>query len=119
MAEEDGITGEPESELTKSEPSAGAVSMQEDKGADEKVGDDDDDDGDDDDDNDDDDSEEDSEQDSHDGTVCDACGDDASYEDNPILLCDGCDVAVHIGCYGIKVVFKVHMALVFAPFFLK
>ena len=35
--------------------------------------------------------------------VCDCCGDDASWEDNPILLCDRCDIAVHTGCYGIKV----------------
>jgi hypothetical protein len=36
-------------------------------------------------------------------TLCDVCGDDASWEDNPILLCDGCDVAVHTSCYGVKV----------------
>jgi len=35
--------------------------------------------------------------------VCDVCGDDTSWEDCPIILCDGCDVAVHSLCYGIKV----------------
>ena len=35
-------------------------------------------------------------------TICDVCGDDASYEDNAIVLCDGCDVAVHVSCYGIR-----------------
>lgn len=40
--------------------------------------------------------------------ICDVCGDDASWEDNPILLCDGCDVAVHTLCYGIKVFLQIY-----------
>lgn len=44
-----------------------------------------------------------SDEDEEDAVICDACGDDASYEDNPILLCDGCDVALHTQCYGVKV----------------
>lgn len=38
--------------------------------------------------------------------VCDVCGGDASWEDDPVLLCDGCDVGVHASCYGVKVSFK-------------
>ena len=34
--------------------------------------------------------------------ICDICGDGVSYDDNPILMCDGCDVAVHIDCYGVS-----------------
>lgn len=32
---------------------------------------------------------------------CHVCWDGESYEDNPILFCETCDVAVHKGCYGI------------------
>jgi hypothetical protein len=38
-----------------------------------------------------------------DASRCDVCGSDASWEDSPIILCDGCDVAVHSLCYGVKV----------------
>ena len=33
---------------------------------------------------------------------CGVCFDGDSYEDNPILFCEKCDVAVHQTCYGIK-----------------
>ena len=32
---------------------------------------------------------------------CSICGADEADEENPIILCDGCDLAVHLGCYGI------------------
>ena len=35
------------------------------------------------------------------GVECHVCWDGESYEDNPILFCETCDVAVHKGCYGI------------------
>lgn len=38
-----------------------------------------------------------------DASCCDVCGSDASWEDSPIILCDGCDVAVHSLCFGVKV----------------
>ena len=34
--------------------------------------------------------------------TCHVCWDGASYDDNPILYCEGCDVAVHQLCYGVK-----------------
>lgn len=37
-----------------------------------------------------------------DETVCAVCQYDDSYEDNLIIVCDGCDVAVHQVCYGVK-----------------
>ena len=36
-----------------------------------------------------------------DDTVCHACGREDSDGDNLILLCDGCDGAVHQKCYGV------------------
>lgn len=33
---------------------------------------------------------------------CDVCGQGDSFDANTILMCDGCDVAVHQACYGIK-----------------
>jgi len=33
---------------------------------------------------------------------CGVCFDGDSYDENPILFCDKCDVAVHQSCYGIK-----------------
>ena len=33
--------------------------------------------------------------------ICCVCGDGDSYETNMIVLCDGCNVAVHQMCYGI------------------
>lgn len=36
-----------------------------------------------------------------DDAACDVCGNDESLEDDPIVACDGCDVAVHQSCYGI------------------
>ena len=38
-----------------------------------------------------------------DASRCDVCGSDASWEDSPIILCDGCDVAVHSLCFGVNV----------------
>ena len=32
---------------------------------------------------------------------CGICKDDESYEDNPILFCDGCDLPVHQKCYHV------------------
>jgi hypothetical protein len=46
-----------------------------------------------------------------DDNICDVCGGDASWEDDPILLCDGCDVGVHASCYGLKV------SILFFPIF--
>jgi hypothetical protein len=37
-----------------------------------------------------------------DETVCAVCQYDDSYDDNLIIVCDGCDVAVHQVCYGVK-----------------
>jgi hypothetical protein len=37
-----------------------------------------------------------------DETVCAVCQYDDSYDDNLIIVCDGCDVAVHQICYGVK-----------------
>lgn len=33
---------------------------------------------------------------------CEVCGNGDSFDDNAILLCDGCDIAVHQHCYGIN-----------------
>ena len=33
---------------------------------------------------------------------CGVCFDGDSYDDNPILFCEKCDVAVHQHCYGVK-----------------
>jgi hypothetical protein len=33
--------------------------------------------------------------------VCDVCNDDA-FDDDPLLFCDGCDIAVHPNCYGVQ-----------------
>ncbi|RHX97228.1 hypothetical protein DYB25_008090 [Aphanomyces astaci] len=35
---------------------------------------------------------------------CQVCGDDESSETDPILFCDGCNVAVHQHCYGVRVI---------------
>ncbi|RHZ14812.1 hypothetical protein DYB37_002364 [Aphanomyces astaci] len=35
---------------------------------------------------------------------CQVCGDDESSETDPILYCDGCNVAVHQHCYGVRVI---------------
>ena len=37
-----------------------------------------------------------------DEAVCAVCQYDDSYDDNLIIVCDGCDVAVHQDCYGVK-----------------
>ncbi len=37
---------------------------------------------------------------------CATCGGGESLEDNKVILCDGCDVAVHQFCYGIPKVLK-------------
>ncbi|PHJ20141.1 phd-finger domain-containing protein [Cystoisospora suis] len=37
-----------------------------------------------------------------DGTRCDVCGNYDTLPDDQILLCDGCDVAVHQTCYNVK-----------------
>eukprot|EP00494_Astrolonche_serrata_P023897 UN24155 len=34
--------------------------------------------------------------------TCGVCCDGESYEENKILYCDGCDVACHQHCYGVK-----------------
>ena len=34
-------------------------------------------------------------------SYCQVCRDPESYEDNQILFCDGCNVAVHMVCYGL------------------
>ena len=36
-----------------------------------------------------------------DDDICDVCRGAASYADNQIVFCDGCNVAVHQACYGI------------------
>lgn len=41
--------------------------------------------------------------------LCDVCGGDASWEDDPVLLCDGCDVGVHASCYGVKVFLYIYI----------
>ncbi|KAA6366179.1 MAG: hypothetical protein EZS28_038294, partial [Streblomastix strix] len=33
---------------------------------------------------------------------CTVCGLNDSYEDNPIIYCDGCQVAVHAACYMVQ-----------------
>lgn len=33
--------------------------------------------------------------------VCEICRDGEPSDDNPILYCDNCDVAVHQGCYSV------------------
>jgi hypothetical protein len=35
---------------------------------------------------------------------CCVCADDTGYANNLLVYCDGCDVAVHQGCYGIILV---------------
>ena len=37
-----------------------------------------------------------------DDDVCAVCADGESVVGDPIVFCDGCDLAVHLGCYGIK-----------------
>ena len=37
---------------------------------------------------------------------CHVCWDGVSYDDNQILYCEGCDVAVHQECYGVRQVPK-------------
>jgi len=37
---------------------------------------------------------------------CHVCWEGAAYDDNQILYCEGCDVAVHQDCYGVKQVPK-------------
>ena len=39
-----------------------------------------------------------------DDAVCAVCADATALDDNPLLYCDGCDVGVHVRCYGIEVV---------------
>lgn len=34
--------------------------------------------------------------------ACSVCGDATAEEDNDIVFCDGCDIAVHQLCYGIE-----------------
>jgi hypothetical protein len=41
---------------------------------------------------------------------CHVCWDGESYDNDPILLCEDCDVAVHQSCYGIANVPKVRFA---------
>ncbi len=41
-------------------------------------------------------------QDAEDPSVCEACLDGTVYEDNEILFCDKCNVAVHQNCYSIS-----------------
>jgi hypothetical protein len=48
-----------------------------------------------------------------DASCCDVCGSDASWEDSPIILCDGCDVAVHSLCFGVKV--RILHSLIMTP----
>ena len=36
-----------------------------------------------------------------DDASCAVCGEEDSFEDNPIVLCDRCDLAVHQNCYGV------------------
>ena len=33
---------------------------------------------------------------------CGVCFDGESYEEDPIIFCEGCDVAVHLACYGLR-----------------
>ncbi|OQR85001.1 Jade-1-like isoform X6, partial [Achlya hypogyna] len=33
---------------------------------------------------------------------CQVCGETHSFEDDPILFCDGCNVGVHQQCYGVR-----------------
>ena len=35
-------------------------------------------------------------------SACDICREEESFDDDPIIFCDGCNVPVHIQCYGIK-----------------
>ena len=35
---------------------------------------------------------------------CGVCGDGDSFEDNRIVICDRCEVAVHQLCYGIETI---------------
>ena len=41
------------------------------------------------------------ESDDSDGEVCVICSEGDADEDNNILFCDGCDIAVHQNCFGI------------------
>lgn len=37
-------------------------------------------------------------------TICGVCGGHDSVAGNEILICDGCDVGLHLGCYGLNAV---------------
>jgi hypothetical protein len=36
------------------------------------------------------------------GEYCGVCFDGESYEEDPIIFCDNCEVAVHLTCYGLQ-----------------
>ena len=36
--------------------------------------------------------------------MCDICLDGTVYEDNEILICEKCNVAVHQSCYSVDVI---------------
>jgi hypothetical protein len=44
------------------------------------------------------------EEENHEDTVCMICFDGTSKEPNSIVFCDGCNMAGHQACYGIKVI---------------
>lgn len=45
------------------------------------------------------------------GVCCGVCGHVQCWEGDEMVLCDGCDVAVHQHCYGIQVHTQAHMFL--------